>query len=109
MQSLIFIATSPGDKSLLESGLMNLSKALKYNPTLASFEDDLHTIQSSGIPAHLKTLLYSRLWADQLLDPAPGAGMRDCLARHCPWGAVLGSDMENPESGQWIKIPVLVA
>src|SRR6056297_2997743 len=99
MQSLIFIATSPGDKSLLESGLMNLSKALKYNPTLASFDEDLHTIQSSGIPSHLKTLFYRRLWADQLLDPAPVAGVRDCLARHCAWDTLLMTDMETPGSG----------
>ncbi|MDX9963598.1 S16 family serine protease [Desulfobacter postgatei] len=109
MQSLIFIATSPGDKSLLESGLMNLSKGLKYNPTLASFDDDLHTIQSSGIPSHLKTLFYRRLWTDHLLDPAPVPGVRDCLARHCPWETLLMTDMETPGSGRWIKIPVLVA
>ncbi|MGM0656397.1 MAG: S16 family serine protease, partial [Thermodesulfobacteriota bacterium] len=109
MQGLIFIATSPNGNSLLESSLMDFSKGIKYAPTLESFDDDLHTIQALDILPHLKTLLYSRLWADQLLDPAPGAGMRDCLARHCPWGAVLGSDMENPGSGQWVKIPVLVA
>ncbi|WP_462271201.1 hypothetical protein [Desulfobacter sp.] len=109
MQNLIFIAKSPNGHSHLESILMDLSKGLKYNPTVASLDDDLHTIESSGIPSQLKTLFYRRLWADQLLGPAPVPGVRDCLARHCPWDTLLMTDMETPESGRWVKIPVLVA
>jgi hypothetical protein len=109
MQRIIPFAEQPNCQSHLESVLMDLSKGLEYNPTLALFDDDLHKIQSLDILPHLKTLLYSRLWADQLLGLAPGAWMRGCLARHCPWATLQGTDMENPESGKWVKIPILIA
>ena len=109
MQRIVTFAVKPNLQSHLESLLMDLSKELEYHPTLASFDGDLHTIRSLDIPPHFKTLLYRRLWADQLLGQAPGAGMRDCLARHCPWATLQGTDIKNPGSGKWVKIPVLIA